>query len=357
MIEFQLKTKAIEEENSIVTALETSDLSDRKGYDKDFLGVTLKLPNAPKNKKNAIGKNPNPGVNGENYLDYTHFSILFNKKKKLPILTAVNIDGKTNELGIIHETRDDDAWNFDKRLKDGKKTNQFGDDDYARSGFQKGHMVRYYDPAWGDSIEIKMKAINDTFYYTNCCPQLRYLNSGDWLNLEDYAIARAIFQDEKVTVFSGPIFKNAMQVGKLLVPVNFWKIIVYRKKNKIEAIGFLLSQQIIFEKMVLDGLMIETDKKYSKPTLKKEDIERLFDKKNLKGYVVPIKKIEEKTGLKFGLNTVDYLKKKEVNYFEKLGEDNFTTSSTKNSKIADNTTKLRDSSHPHFDDEAFIKNI
>lgn len=350
MTKFQFMVTDIEEENNVATTVETLDLSDRKGYDENFLGVALKLPKVPKNQKNAIGKNPNPSVNTEEYLDYTHFSILFNKKKKLPILTAVNIEGSTNELGLVHETRDNDAWNIDKRLTEGKKTNQFGDDDYANSGFQKGHMVRYYDPAWGDSMEIKMNAIADTFYYTNCCPQLPSLNIGDWLNLEDYAMARALFQDGKITVFSGPIFKNAMQIGKLLVPVNFWKIIIYRKKNKIEAIGFLLSQQIVFEKMKLDRLIVETDKKYSKPTLKKEDIDKLFNQKNLKGYVVPIKQIEEKTGLKFGLNTVDYLKKKEVNYFEKLNLS--TTAKTILNPIASNKS-MEDS----FDDETFIKNM
>ncbi len=84
-------------------------------------------------------------------------------------------------------------------------------------------MVRYYDPAWGATEEIRKIAMGDTFHYTNCCPQLVNFNAGVWNDLEDYYISRAFFHDKKVTVFTGPIINKAERINKLPVPVNYWK--------------------------------------------------------------------------------------------------------------------------------------
>ena len=341
----------------LLEALYDADLDNRTGYDKNFLGIEVPLPQITDKITDLVGTNANPSANGANYLDYTHFSILFNKSKKLPFATAVNIQGRTNELGIVHETRDGDTWFQDSRIFEKGTTNQFNNNDYRGSGFQKGHMVRYYDPAWGENLEIKKKAIGDTFHFTNCCPQLRALNVGDWLNLENYTMARALFQDEKVTVFAGPLFKNALQIDKLLVPVNFWKIVVYKKGNTLEAIGFLLSQQLVYNKMIQENLIVETDKKYSNPTLKKDDIDKLFNKKNLKGYMVKIEELEGKTGLIFGLNSYDFNKNKAVSYFEKLDKDTFAPSYVKKFKKIMKYIEFNESLEAKFDDAVFIRNM
>lgn len=343
--------------NLLLEALRDNDFSDRKGYDKDFLGVEVKLPQTTESITDSIAINPSPSANGANYLDYTHFSILFNKSKKLPFVTAVNIQGLTNELGIVHETRDGDSWFQDKRIFEKENSNQFNNTDYNGSGFQRGHMVRYYDPAWGDNMEIKKKAIGDTFHYTNCCPQLRTLNVGKWLELENYTMARALFQDEKITVFSGPIFKNAIQVEKLLVPVNFWKIIIYRKDDTLEAIGFLLSQQLVFEKMIEYSLIVETDNKFSNPTLKKDDVDRLFNKKNLKGYMVKIEDIEKKTGLSFGLNIYDINHDKDQQFFEKIETPSPLPEITERFKGIMRYIEFNESLEESFDDTEFIRNM
>lgn len=343
--------------NFLLEALHDTDFDNRTGYDKNFLGIEVPLPQITDKITDLVGTNPNPSANGANYLDYTHFSILFNKSKKLPFATAVNIQGLTNELGIVHETRDDDTWYQDNRIFENIITNQFNNNDYRGSGFQKGHMVRYYDPAWGENMEIKKKAIGDTFHFTNCCPQLRALNVGDWLNLENYTMARALFQDEKVTVFSGPIFKNALHIEKLLVPVNFWKIVVYKKENTLEAIGFLLSQQLVYNKMIQESLIVETDKEYSNPTLKKEDIDKLFNKKNLKGYMVKIEELEEKTGLSFGLNSFDLNKNKNQHFFEKLVPTSPLPEITERFKGIMKYIEFNESVEEHFDDAEFIKNM
>lgn len=265
-----------------------------------------------------VGRNETLVINGKNYLDYSNFSVLFNKDLKLPFLTAVNIVGEEDELALVHEQRTSDVWFQDERIKELKNFFQFSNGDYAGSGFQKGHMVRYYDPAWGKTADIRKIAMGDTFHYTNCCPQLANFNAGVWNDLEDYYMVRAIFQDHKVTVFTGPIFNKAKKINNLLVPVNYWKVIVYNENEQLRALGFIISHEVAFAKLVEEKLL--DDQRLVQPKLKKADIDRLFNVRNLKKWVVKIRLIEEKTGISFNLNNVD-VNKIRPKYFNKTPAD------------------------------------
>jgi endonuclease G len=50
--------------------------------------------------------------------------------------------------------------------------------------------------------------MGDTFHFTNCCPQVGKFNAGLWNDLEDYYMARSIFQDNKISVFTGFLIKQ-----------------------------------------------------------------------------------------------------------------------------------------------------
>jgi DNA/RNA endonuclease G (NUC1) len=289
-------------------AVATTKMENRSGYDENFLGSRLNLPTLKESGKTALPQiNSDPGSHKNLALDYTHFSILFNKEKKLPFYTAVNIDGLTNLAAKPHEERGTDKWLADYRIKDAdRKTFQYGGDDYKNSGFQRGHMVRYFDPAWGETDDTDQTAMGDTFHYTNCCPQIPYYNSVVWNYLEDYYLARSIFQDNKLSVFTGPIFNKAETMNGLLVPLNFWKVVVYRNNNKLSALGFIMSHEKYFDKLKIKGVLREQT--LVKPTLKASDIARLYAKKELIDAKVKISMIESKTGISFGLNTADEMK-------------------------------------------------
>lgn len=297
-----------------VEAIHTASLDDRNGYDRDFLKTTVELPVLVNpDLIPCIAVNQQAKRN-KNYLDYTNYSVMFNKDAKLPFVSAVNILGDENELALAHEERTSDSWLQDNRIKEKSNSFQFSNADYAKSGFQKGHMVRYYDPAWGATDELRKIAMGDTFYYTNCCPQLASFNGGVWNDLEDYYMSRAIFQDYRVSVFSGPIFNKAQIIGRLLVPVNYWKVVVYTENDQVKALGFIISHELAFEKLVQEKLLVA--QKLVQPSLKKTDIDRLFNVRNLKKWVVRIKLIEEKTGLNFNLSKKD-VNKNRPKYFNK----------------------------------------
>ena len=318
----EIKFRSIQPDKAMVineSAILDNDLKKRKGYDVDFLNKNLQIPKINDTElQKSIAINEQPGTNGKLFLDYEHFSVQFNKEKKLPFFTAVNIIGKSNEIARIHDQRSGDVWYNDDRISINGNNFQYTNSDYKGSNLQKGHMVRFYDPAWGSTLEESKIAMGDTFHYTNCCPQVGKYNAGIWNDLEDYYMARSIFQDDKITVFTGPIFNKAKVINGLLVPLNFWKVIVYNSGKEIEAIAFLISHELaiegLLEKVKSEEMLLEI--KQVNPTLKQADIERLFDVKGLKKFMVKVELIEEKTGIDFGLKNYDYNKNKAELFYE-----------------------------------------
>jgi endonuclease G len=77
---------------------------------------------------------------------------------------------------------------------------------------------------WG-SEEDARKANRDTFHFSNSCPQVNRFNSGIWLNLEDYLLDAAGAEQFRLTVFTGPIFKDTDKVYRdVQIPREFWKV-------------------------------------------------------------------------------------------------------------------------------------
>jgi endonuclease G len=185
-------------------------------------------------------------------LDYTHFSILYSKKRKQPICTAVNIDGKS----YLPFNRGNDIWKHDQKVIGFQIAEQF----YPKTNqeFHKGHIVRRLDPCWGDEATSK-KAEEDTFHYTNASPQHRKFNPKIWLELEKNLLEKgAVSLDQKISVFSGPVlnpidkpYNNPLVEEEILIPSHFWKIVIWKKTNgKIYAVGFMQSQKEYIDKLV-----------------------------------------------------------------------------------------------------------
>ncbi len=131
---------------------------------------------------------------------YTHFGVKFSTAFKLPVLTAVNIDGE-NSTRI---KRGRDKWFFDGRID---KNFQHGQKAYKDEEIDRGHMVRREDPNWGDDAP---QADDDTFHYTNAAPQHSRLNQGKqlWQGLENYILDSARTHGFKACVFTAPVFTD-----------------------------------------------------------------------------------------------------------------------------------------------------
>jgi endonuclease G, mitochondrial len=236
-----------------------------KGYDPNFLTTPVPLPTVLPDMQNDLV----PLISGGGYeIKYTHFSIVMRKSRSLALYTAVNINGN-NPVDI---TRSKDKWYYDPRID---RIYQYGPELYGNNDLDYGHLVRRIDPVWGEDAS---EANEDTFHFTNCSPQHRELNRATWVRLEDYIIKNARSYGLKVTVFTGPVFRDDDMVyrGKYRIPAEFWKVVaMVRDDEKLSATAYLQTQK---------NLLTDLEFAYGQ----------------YKTYQVPVAKIEAITGLNFG---------------------------------------------------------
>src|SRR5262249_48593118 len=146
----------------------------REGYDPDFLGAgerSIALPRlSPDQEADAAGVcGPEPGASPYE-LKYHHFSVVVNRERRLAFFAAGNIDGRLARA--IERARE--KWVFDPRIR---RDEQVGNELYGRP-FDRGHLVRRLDPAWGRTRRVARMANDDTFHWTNCSPQHFRFNEG-----------------------------------------------------------------------------------------------------------------------------------------------------------------------------------
>lgn len=259
-----------------VTELEA--LQQRNGYDPDFLGVgALSVPLL------GLGtwvQDAAPVEGGpEIVLRYHNFSVIQSVSRRLPLFTAVNIDGAQ----ALKLKRKGD-WRLDGRLDN---SHQIGNSIYANNPLDRGHMVRRRDPGWGPNAQA---AEIDTFHYTNCVPQHEDLNQKDWVGLEDYVLEAAETRDFRVSVLTGPVYrptdkrlKQGVGATDVQIPEEFWKVVAMVDVNtgRLSVTGYVLSH----------GPMI------------RDLVESVFVYGTYKTYQVRVALIAKQTGLDFGALT------------------------------------------------------
>ncbi len=252
------------------------------GFSESFLR-SVKLPS-------TVGIPDVLKVRNSTVIKYHNFSVVLSETRKLPIFTAVNIDGsKMNINNSANVPRP--SWKTDG---DVGADNQVTDANFyskAKSQFDRGHMVRRFDPMWGASATT---AHNDTFFFTNVVPQTHTFNAGLWNDLEDWVLYDADTRNQKVNIFTGPIFMSAdKSVLGIKIPYYFWKVISRVKKStgKLIAVGFIMGSG----KEEISSEEVATEAKRLSP---------IPDTKVVP-YQVPIKLIESYTHLDFNLNKFD----------------------------------------------------
>lgn len=194
-----------------------------QGYRPEFLGIDVPLPQVDPTGEDDVAIT----VDGSMELTYTHFSVVQSISRRLPLITAVNIDGDLLR-DLAREDRQfeaADTWYYDPRLPENA---QLGPELYDGTAFDFGHMVRRGDPVWGAVVNTARMANDDTFYMTNAAPQHQDLNRKTWLRLEDAMLASARLNRVRISVFTGPILSaHDPVIREVHVPTAFWKIVAY----------------------------------------------------------------------------------------------------------------------------------
>jgi len=244
----------------LVEPFREEDYSGRTGYDDGFLGLTVPLPE-------VVDGSLVSRLDDDSYaVPYEHFSVVMNKTRRLALFTASNVDAdesrKRPEPGHDYSRRgltglgenDREKWFTDPRLP---ALHQLPDKFFTkdRASFDKGHIVRRDDVAWGDTFEEVRRANGDTYHVTNCSPQVAAFNQsrlhGLWGQLENLVLKQA--EAERYSVFAGPVFRaddpffsGFDDEGSILVriPRKFWKIVVARKGDDLQTFAFVLEQDL-----------------------------------------------------------------------------------------------------------------
>jgi endonuclease G len=197
------------------------------------------------------------------------------KSRRLCFFSASNIDGASRKKLKRKST----PWRYDPRvpIKGQILEECYGPD--QKGFFSRGHMTRREDPVWG---KLAAKAEVDTFHVTNAVPQMQGHNGAIWLSLEQHVLQNADKDDQRVCVFTGPVLRKSDPIiYKVKIPVRLWKIVAFlRPKTKmLAAVAYLDSQAEFLP----------------------EAGRTAFVWGQFKGMQVPITRIEQLTGLRFGV--------------------------------------------------------
>ena len=167
----------------------------------------------------------------EQIIHHTGYTVSYNENLRLPNWVAYELTRQETQGNAQRTNR----FISDPSVKGVIATNS----DYARSGYDKGHMAPAADMKWNST------AMKESFYFSNMCPQHPELNRRKWKDLEekvrDWAIA-----DSAIIIICGPIVeKTPQKIGKnkVTVPQKFFKVILSPFTASPKAIGFLFKNE------------------------------------------------------------------------------------------------------------------
>lgn len=160
----------------------------------------------------------------------------------------------------------------DKFIKDPEVNfNQAGNEDYRRSGYDRGHLAPAADMSWSTST------MAESFYFTNMSPQKPSFNRGIWKELEEQ-VRKWADKESILLVATGPVLEKGLKrIGpnRVAVPKYFYKVIIDPTGSDKKGIGFVMSNEA--------------------------------SKKSLQEYAVSIDSVERLTGINFFESMPDLL--------------------------------------------------
>lgn len=164
----------------------------------------------------------------EQILERTGYVASYNKTNLLPNwvawhLTAERTEGSAKRSGVDFAE--------DTEVPEPRAT----DWDYYNSGYDRGHMCPAADNKWSK------KAMEESFLFTNMCPQNGNLNRGDWNEME-MACRKWAKKYGDLYIVCGPILykgkHKTIGKNKVVVPEAFFKVVL-RTGDDPQAIGFI----------------------------------------------------------------------------------------------------------------------
>jgi endonuclease G len=149
----------------------------------------------------------------------------YDAQAKIPNYVAYTLT-PPNALGCVARTN---AFAVDQSISNGATP-----DDYAGTGYDKGHMAPDGDLSWDVQVEY------ESFLMTNMSPQAGSLNRGIWKLLETSVRGWAVQHNQTYTIIAGSVYDATdKRIGRgVVVPHGFYKIVINHKTKEIAGWAF-----------------------------------------------------------------------------------------------------------------------
>ncbi len=187
--------------------------------------VALSLSAASTSCSNIYYNNEAPDITNSKLtsktkeLCYKDFAVMHSGVSRTPLWSAEHL---TKEM-LAKKAERTDSFHAEERLNPDERAEL---KDYARSGYDRGHMSPSADFSDTQSNE-------ECFSLANMVPQNHNNNAGIWASIEGAARYLAK-KDGEVYVITGPLFvgNDLKRIGKVLVPTQIFKVIYVPSTGK-----------------------------------------------------------------------------------------------------------------------------
>lgn len=208
------------------------------GYNEEFLATKIATPRFSMRLEGKVLEKSE--LRDGRYRDYINYSVAMHREHRSPIFAALNIDQRK----LIPVKRG--GWNIDDLIG---RENQLDNDYYRANRWDRGHVARRSSTAWGEDKRAAKAASDSTMFYSNACLQFDSFNQDEWLDLENWVKGLKQDIDDKITVFSGPVYGDEplyvapRERRPAEVPSAFFKIVCFiNSQSKLEVRAFLVPQ-------------------------------------------------------------------------------------------------------------------
>ena len=142
------------------------------------------------------------------------YLVAYDAPVRIPVYVAYTLT-PPNALGCFPRTN---AFVADQSVPNGATPQ-----DYAGTGYDKGHAAPDGDLSWSQQVEY------ESFLMTNMYPQHGSLNRGIWKLLETSVRGWAVQLNQPYTIYVGALYGNGDEYianGRIIVPHGYYKIVV-----------------------------------------------------------------------------------------------------------------------------------
>jgi len=153
------------------------------------------------------------------------YLVAFDPAAKIPVYVAYTLLPQ-NALGCFPRTN---AFVADQSIPGGPRP-----DDYAGTGYDKGHAAPDGDLSWSQQVEY------ESFLMTNMYPQHGSLNRGIWKLLETSVRGWAVQMNQPYTIYVGALYGAGNErIGNgVVVPHGFYKIVINNATGAVAGWAF-----------------------------------------------------------------------------------------------------------------------